>query len=253
MRRKLSIGIRLLRVLYSIVGRGRSWAASPLSRGKPLLIYSDSRGLNLSASAVYWHYPRRLSFKFPTEQKLCPHKWTTFADFYEFALKNDLSRYRAVVLHLGVVDFSPRPWRMAREKIYGEKANSYNGIFGEHLMLSHMEKRALPMYEGDYTNNMFTLEMAELYLIPWLRTIPNIIWIGGNPIIKQWRGDYWKDRPENIHLVEDYFRLLDRSLDSVISLSDWSETEVKERTTDNIHLTKSGSDYIYNSILEKIK
>ena len=52
-------------------------------------------------------------------------------------------------------------------------------------------------YEGDKTNNMYSLEMAKEKLIPLLVRIPNLIFINSNRFVPNWEGDYKRGRPKN--------------------------------------------------------
>ena len=101
-------------------------------------------------------------------------------------------------------------------------------------------------YEEDKTINMYSLEMAYKFVIPRLLDIPNLIWIGINKIDVSWRGNYWKDRPKNIRIVEDYSRLFAKNLPCTLDLLHfWPVEEIRDYTFDNIHPNKQGSDFIF--------
>lgn len=108
-------------------------------------------------------------------------------------------------------------------------------------------------YEGDKTINLYSLEMAKKYIIPELLKIKNLIWISCNNIVDGWNGNYFRERPKNIKLIEKYSKLFCKYLPNVINLHVWSNDEVKKYTCDNMHLTNEGSDFIYTKLTNRIE
>ncbi|MFT7420413.1 MAG: hypothetical protein ACI9QN_001338, partial [Arcticibacterium sp.] len=88
--------------------------------------------------------------------------------------------------------------------------------------------------------------------------IPNLIWISCNPVLLGWRGNYRRDRPQNINLVNDFSEEMCEYLSGKekIDLTKWSADEVKKYTCDNIHLSNHGMELIkkcLNLILDERK
>ncbi len=197
-------------------------------------------------------YPGSLIRRYYVDPFLCPEKHTTIMDFLK-TYENSQNHYDIIIAHVGIVDFSPRHQSTALNEIYKIKKDWYDRIFGEANMLEYLNSNLGIKYEGDNTINMFSLQMAENRLIPYLNNIPNLIFIGCNNFVKGWQGNYFKPRPENISLVDDYSRLFCSNLHNAIDLSDWSDTEVKLYTYDNLHLTPEGGGILLSRIVEKIR
>jgi len=219
---------------------------------KRILLYTDSRGNYIKGHCNYKHYGKRLAEHFDVDMYLCPEKWTTTLDFLELCKRIRLEDYDAIVLHTAIVDASPRHQKIALEKIYPPKKAIFDEVFGEQRIWQHLNTDLGCEYEGDKTINLYSLDMAKEYLLPALKKIPNLIWIGGNRIVPGWRGNYWKERPANISFIEMYFNLFASELEHVVDLMGWSYDEIKRYTFDNMHPNKEGSDYIYEQLLQKI-
>lgn len=217
-----------------------------------ILLYADSRGKNIRGHCDYKHYGARLAEQFDVDMYLCPEKWTTTLDFLALCQHIRLEDYDAVILHSGIVDASPRHQRVAIEQIYRTKKTLFDGVFGERRIQEYLNTDLGCEYEGDKTINLYSLDMAKQCLLPILKKIPNLIWIGGNRIVPGWRGNYWKERPANISFIEMYFSLFASKLEHVVDLMGWSYDEVKRYTFDNMHPNKAGSDYIYERLLQQI-
>lgn len=217
--------------------------------GKKILLYTDSRGINIPGHYDFQHYSTRLILKYNVDAYLCPEKWTTILDFLALWKQTKIRNYDFVILHAGIVDASPRHQQVAYNKIYLDKKNIFDDVFSEKKISAYLKTDLKCDYEGDKTINMYSLQMAEENLIPRLIEIPNLIWIGTNRIDKTWRGNYWKERPENIQLVEEYSKLFTNKLPRVIDLLEaWSLAEVRYFTFDNVHPNKEGSEFIYRKI-----
>jgi len=212
-----------------------------------LLIVSDSRGLNLTRR-TFLAYPELLACRYRSVRKVHESKWTTLADVHRFGHKMRFSEFDAVVVHVGISDFSPRPRTSARDQLYAAKQADYDSLFGKQAMARHLSCDLGVPYEGESTQNMFSLEMAEASLLPWLRSIPNLVFVTGSPVLSDWTGDYWKPRPANIGMANDYFRLLDRGLPGTISQMHWDRPAILRYTTDSIHLNAAGHRYLADQI-----
>jgi hypothetical protein len=222
---------------------------------KRVLLYTDSRGDNVPGTEYYKHYSKRLDSKFVVDAYLCPEKWTTILDFLQLYYQvRSVQKYDWIILHCGIVDASPRHQSIAINKIYFPKKNIFDQIFGEETEKEYLLSDLGVEYEGEKTINMYSLSMAKEKLLPVLRSIPNLIWISSNRIVPGWRGNYWKDRPANIKLVEEYANLFLSELppSMTIDLMQWDYDLVKKNTYDNIHPNQFGSDQIYQMLLDVI-
>jgi len=225
------------------------------TKKKKIFLYTDSRGFDISQSDYkkkpFGFYTGDTIKEYCVDSYFCPEKHTTIIDFikkYEEINKE----YDAVIAHIGIVDFSPRHQAVALHEIYPLKKKWYDNIFGEEGMKEHLNSDFGISYEGDKTINMFSLDMAEKYLIPYLNKIPNLIFIGCNNLVKGWEGNYFKKRPENIFLLEEYSKVFCSKLQNTIDLTSWDDEDVMKYTYDNIHLTKKGGEILFGKIKRKI-
>jgi hypothetical protein len=243
-----------------------------------ILIFTDSRGQHITKGAGHQVYGDMLSslHGIEVEAYYCPFKWTTTADFLVSFNRKKLLEYDLVLLQTGIVDFSPRTQSSANfdlyeniaeenkenlalntrdysKKIKNHKKRFFDKIFGESSMKEHLQNPIDSYYNGEKTNNMYSLEMARIFLIPLLNNIPNLLYINTNKIVKDWNGDYPRERPTNMSLIHDYCDLFSKEITNCIDLSVWNESEIQKYTTDNVHLTEEGNRFIFNSVLEHIK
>lgn len=214
---------------------------------KKILVYSDSRGHEVTRPwnkhNPFSSYVKKLFLKYDVDYCLCPEFSTTFIDFLYWYKKrvNKGIRYDMVIAHLGLVDFSPRPVSMLREMIEAKKHKiEYLGLDVNEFK-SQLDNDFGYEYFGEKTNNFYTKSFFERSIIPKLKDIDGIIFIGCNPILLNWNGNYWRKRPENINIIMDYNAVLLREFpSSVVDISDWNELEIKKYTVDNIHLNRHG-------------
>lgn len=216
-----------------------------------LLLYTDSRG-----TAVETFYKQRNPFfsylKFFADYdvlyQFCPHKFTSILDFLKF-YENSKIKYDIIVLHCGIVDFAPRPVSSYESMLEGKR---------EYLVkrgwLHYFENRKdfLCDYEGEKTLQFISLAFLEQEIIPELKNIDNLIYVGINPVLHNWDGNYWRKRPSciNLQLIQDETLMI--NLGKTISLKDWCEQDIKYYTVDNVHYNKRGLDYIGQQVLKKI-
>lgn len=248
-------------------------------RKKRVLIFTDSRGQYKPAGSTYDIFSERLAKdpRLDVDLYMCPMKWTTTLDFLEQFPPKILNLYDHVILFTGIVEWSPRPANSAQadlydnhslanmenlgrntseysKKIVNNKKAMYDRIFGSEAMAAHFSRPFDTEYEGDKTINMYGLEMARERLIPALAAIPNLIFVTANRIVPGWEGDFKRGRPKNIAIIEDYSKLfateLTRAGVPVVDLLSWSTDEVRKYTCDNMHLTKQGSEYIYEILIK---
>lgn len=221
-------------------------------RNYKILLYTDSRGFDVRGVNDYLHYPQKLAKIFNIEMHICEEKWTTTLDFLKLLKNKNVKNYNLIILHTGIVDHSPRHQTTAIKKIYSNKKEIFNEVFGEKTITEHLHKDFNIEYEGDKTINLYSQDMAIQYLLPILKGIPNLLWISHNKIVPGWNGNYWKERPRNINVIEDYSILFSKNIPNVIDLMSWTYEEVKFYTFDNMHPNKEGSDFIYNEIIKFI-
>ena len=192
-----------------------------------ILIYTDSRGQHVPKGSSHMIYGKRIQEdpRFDVTLCLCKMKWTTTLDFLEY-LETDSDYYDLIILHTGIVEQSPRHQSIALNSLYrnekgpydyanfsktiggiiNQKKAIFDKVFGEIEMEKHLKTDLGVMYENEHTVNMYSLDMLQEKLIPRLKRIPNLVWISGNKIVPKWNGNYFKERPTNINLIEEYSR-----------------------------------------------
>lgn len=246
-------------------------------RKKRVLVFTDSRGQHKPAGQEHQIFGERLKSdsRLEVDLFLCPMKWTTTLDFLEMFDEARLAAYDAVVLWTGIVDWSPRPVSSAKNDLYdnagasnlenvglntrdyskkvvNNKREIFDRVFGAEAMGSYFSSPFDTLYANEKTSNMYGLDMAERHLIPRLAAIRNLVFINANRFVPGWEGDFKKGRPANISLTHAYSDLFSDALAAtakIIDLRKWSLEDVKYYTCDNIHVTKAGSDYIYDEIM----
>ncbi|QYK10448.1 hypothetical protein [Shewanella mangrovisoli] len=224
---------------------------SCLGDKKPLLLlYTDSRGTEIDSPLKqrnpFYSYLKYFR-DYKVDYKFCPYKFTSILDFLEF-YDNSNKQYKAIVLHCGIVDFAPRPM------------SSYNQMLS--LKFDYLERRGwleyfenrtdfLDEYLGEKTLQFMSVEFVENELIPLLKEVDNLIYVGINPVLNCWDGNYWRKRPSciNQQLVQDSLML--QELGGVI-LSSWDDLKVKKFTVDNVHYNKLGLDQIGKDIMSRL-
>ena len=215
------------------------------SRRRPrLLVYTDSRGLNVASRLVRRHYNgsyvHRLQWRYSTDYVVSPHSHTTILDFLNYVANRKLDAYDAIIMHCGIVDFSPRPLSNVERVRAGKQGMP---LFGE-LFAANAEYYANPWsveYEGEPTINLYSLEYLRTTLLPSLQAIPNLIWISPNRFVAGWNGNYARGRPANIgSVVAEFEAAVKAGLPRVVDLWKWSDREVRTFTIDNIHFSRPG-------------
>lgn len=247
---------------------------------KKILIFSDSRGQfvprGVNPDVLYTH---RLAKNpdYNCHLILCPMKWTTIADFIGLSSSLKLDDYEAVILHLGIVDWSPRPATSAvndvynssasanarnffsntqnyNEKVINNKKDFFDDIFGESRMREYLSNPFDVFYEGSPTVNMYSVDAAARFLLPILDKIPNLIFVNSNKILVDWDGDFVRGRPRNICMANKYASAFQEYLGEYkcINLLQWSDVDIRLNTCDNMHLTERGNDFVYREIHERL-
>ena len=227
-----------------------------LNRNKErILLYTDSRGYQIAdldcRKTPFKSYLYSFIKKYNCDVHICEEKHTTIFDFL-YLYENNIRRkkYDYVISHIGVVDFSPRPYNDI-ESILNLKKNKTIKIFGKEFFNKLID---LKIYEEEYfgvkTSAILAEENLELIGNKFSK-IPNHIWISCNPVDLKWRGNYPKDRPININMVNDKRKQLMNLLGNnvnIIDFTNFSLKEVRKYTCDNIHMSDEGMDLIKEKI-----
>lgn len=213
------------------------------------LVFTDSRGFEVlrpwNRRNPFSSYVSFLMAKYACDVYLCPKRHTSLLDFldvYESA-SND---YDVVVLHCGIVDFAPRPEHSFDEMYFAKVA-----LLEKYGIAQYFNKRMRHPgceYEGEPTYSFMSEEFVEEFIIPKLVGIKNLIYIGINPVLSEWRGNYWRERPSNINSQLKQDEKILSAIEKVINLSDKSDDWVKLNTVDNIHLSREGFNYIVKEL-----
>ncbi len=214
------------------------------NRRRPnVLVYTDSRGLNLAGRVTHRHYAgsyvHRLQWRYNVMYEVAPYSHTTILDFLAYAEAHDLTVFDAVVMHCGIVDFSPRPLSdIGRIRAAAIGRPGYEDMFGRNT-----EWHANPwpvQYAGEPTISLYSPAYLRTILLPRLQGVPNLIWINANRFVPGWEGNH-RGRPSNIEqVVSEFDQVLRPALPSVIDLRAWSLEAVQKFTLDNIHLNRAG-------------
>lgn len=208
---------------------------------KRILIYTDSRGYEISS--IFTRKSYRKSFiqelikKYNCDVFICPEKHTTFYDFFETHENFKKNKYDFVICLIGVVDFSPRPLSQIEPILKLKKYKiSNNFTFSDDLKKLTTQHDAF--YNGETTSSLVGLKLVPK-IVNKLNSINNLIWISCNPIDLNWRGNYFRDRPENINYVNEVSKsLISHEKNNnfhVIDHTNWNLEEVRKYTCDNIH------------------
>ena len=247
---------------------------------KKILVFTDSRGQHKPRGGEYLIFAERLRDEIKdthVDLVLCPMKWTTTLDFFEYAEQFDISKYDWVILYTGIVEWSPRPQLSAlndlynnldvkntkhwfensidySQKITNNKKSAFDFLFGEVNIKSYLNKPFEVEYEGQPTINMYSLEMAENSVAPKLKSFKNLVFVNSNRLLPDWEGDFKRGRPKNINVTHEYSDIISKFFDEsrLIDLRVWNAEEIKKYTCDNMHLTKDGSDWIFNELIKKL-
>lgn len=209
-----------------------------------VLIYTDSRGLNVSnpklakAKRHYGSHVAWLQRHYLVDHVVCPYSHTTIPDFLTYAEQHDLSAYSAVILQCGIVDFSPRPVS-SLDKV---RAAKHGQARFDDLFARNADFYATPYdveYEGEPTTSLYDVDYFGDVLSE-LAEIPNLLFITPNRFVPGWDGN-WRPRPSNIDpVVELYSSRAVERLDWVLDLREWDYDEIQRYTVDNIHFTRPG-------------
>lgn len=214
------------------------------NRRKPrVLIYADSRGRNITGPRKTHYlgsYIHSLQRSFHVTYSLTPHSHTTVVDFLNFADGVDLGGFDRIILHCGIVDFSPRPMSNL-EKVRAAKSGQprFDALFAANA--AYYADPWDTMYMGEPTISLYSPQYLCDEIVPALVAIPNLTWISSNHFVPGWEGNYARGRPANIEqVVQGLDRQMRAAIPDVVDLSDWTPGKVQACTVDNIHLSRHG-------------
>ncbi len=214
-----------------------------------ILIYTDSRGYEITSILnkrnPFSSYCGQLIKTYNATVHICPEKHTTIIDFLDVFDKRKCE-YDLVILHCGVVDFSRRPLGQLRN-IYQLKHNKMVNLgFSEQDLINNCVQNTGFYYNGEKTGCIYTSDQFLNIIIPKLKLIKELVFIGCNPVLLDWRGSYWQDRPQDINSLLDYCEIAKKEIKNTIDLSEWSPEDIKTYTDDNIHPNKQGYSKLTN-------
>lgn len=208
-----------------------------------VLVYADSRGLNLASplgKTGYETYVWQLRRNYHLAYSLCPEKYTTIIDFIEFMRRHDASLFDAVVCHCGIVDFSPRPLS-SLDQVKQSKAGirGYDELFEANE--DYYRRPFVETYFGEQTINLYSEEYLTERVLPRLLEIPRLIWLNSSRVLPGWDGNYHRGRPANLdEVVSRFDAAMMAGLPDYVDLKGWSPEEIKKLTIDNVHFTAAG-------------
>ena len=215
-----------------------------------ILVFTDSRGFEVTK---FWNrknpfssYISNLIFDYSCTVKLCPEKFTSLLDFLDFFERVNSEDYDCIILHCGIVDFAPRP-ESSFDLMYFSKLH-YSIKYPVFDIIDKARREPGPKYQTEFTYSFLTEEALTNIILPKLKKITNLLYIGISPVLNTWDGNYWRKRPKNINEQLKLDKLMKKEIGNFISLSELDESEIKRFTSDNVHYTKLGFDYIYKQL-----
>lgn len=227
--------------------------------GYPKVLYfSDSRGFLVGSYVGYKNHFRnsivgRLNRKFAVKTEINKYSHTTLADLFSDYSIEDLNSFDFLVIHLGVVEFSPRrnvdAVAIRNDKLKKlEKVKITKSSAEEKGFLQALNARTEASYENDVTDSIVNADLYKKYMEKLESVNVPIIAITTQAVLDDWRGNYWRARPSNMNS----FLTLEREFWSkvtpyVIHLPD-DEYLIKKFTMDNIHPTKLGFNYLAEGV-----
>lgn len=238
----------LLRRVGKIVHQCRDVYYRLKNKNRPrLLVFTDSRGYEVvkpwNRKSPYASYVGELCKQYYVDHVICPEFSTTVVDFlYEYQQRLlQGKQYDAVIAHVGVVDYSPRPVSMLDDMMQ-VKSNKLASLFpNTSFDFTGYHNDYFPsLYFGKPVKNFYSKAFLTEEIIPQLTAIDNLIMIGCSPVLTDWHGNYWRERPENMNMILDYSTICKEHLPQFIDYSHWSPEQIKHFTVDNIHLSHAG-------------
>jgi hypothetical protein len=221
---------------------------------KKVLIYTDSRGFEVTKP---WNrknalssYIKNIVKQYTCDVIICPEKHTSLLDFLDYYESNNI-KYNHVILHCGIVDFAPRP-----ESSFDEMYKAKLKLLRKYNLISKISKDYRKFgvkYEGEATISFLDFNTLKSEIIPKLSKIDNLIYIGINRVLPDWNGQYWRKRPVNINEQLVLNDVILECIDQKVDLSKLTDKQIMDLTSDNVHFTNAGFDYIYNEISQILR
>tara|TARA_R110001592_G_scaffold56881_4_gene173090 strand:- start:6185 stop:6958 length:774 start_codon:yes stop_codon:yes gene_type:complete len=244
------INVLIYKAYFSLLGfirRGR----------KKLFIYTDSRGYDVndwrSKKNPRSSYIMKLLQRQNVTAKICEYKHTTLLDFIDDIRSVNCSSYDCLVLHVGVVDFSPRPLVSAL-KLRELKLEKVARCFGDNAVQEFSLAKHAEMYRGEETASLYSTDFLEKYIIPFINNLNvKVIWLPVNEVLSSWSGNYAGVRPVNMNVILQYQQVIDsNAYGCVVPRIINREQDVKCLTVDNIHFSKAGMSEIFRIISDEL-
>lgn len=228
-------------------------------RKDKIFVYTDSRGFEISKiynrKTPFSSYLLFLVKNYNCDLYICPEKHTTIFDFLFQLQKNNNKKFKHVISHIGVVDFSPRPISTINS-ILNLKRDKIQTCFSPAFFNKIYNLKVYPEeYLGEKTSSIVPSELIPDIAKAFNR-IDNLIWITCNPVDINWRGNYKNDRPLNINMVYTKSILMIKELNEkikIIDLTKFSIEEIHKYTCDNIHLSWDGMVLIEKKLKKILK
>jgi len=224
---------------------------------RKIYIFTDSRGYRVDRwyckKNPFLSYVSGLLMHNNARYSICRYKHTTLIDFlYDWKNAND-DGVEYIILHAGVVDFSPRSYSQALS-ILRKKSSRIAALFGESALDDFKPCRYSVNYDGEETASLYSIDVLKKYIIPAINSLkPNVVWIGVCPVLNDWLGNYAKRRPENINVILDYQASVNSDFSGcLVDISSWSANEIMNHTIDNIHLTSDGNRFVLNALNSRL-
>ncbi len=223
---------------------------------KKLFVYTDSRGFEISKiknrKSPFSSYLSYLVKNYNCDVFICPEKHTTVFDFLDKYNEYKHKNYQSVIAHIGVVDFSPRPASQI-EAILNLKKKKIEMCFNTDFFTQINDLKIYPdKYMNEDTASILPVELIN-QVADAFNKIDDLIWVTCNPVDLNWRGNYKRDRPININMVNDKSIVMKELLDDQVRIIDFTEfsmDEVHKYTCDNIHMSEEGMKLIENKLKE---
>lgn len=207
------------------------------------LLLADSRGVNTATlekcpyKVQYDHYPERLRRLLGNELTVDIEPWNLLvANFSKV-----VSWVGRVVVHLGIVDWTYRS-RKSLAKLVAD--NDLDGLWND-----YRAQRSGLIYKGEDAQNLYPVEVVTGFVA----SIPRIIYVGAMPLLEDFPNPLRTyPRPVGCRQRIAAYDAAMRGNPAVtpIDMSNLTDEEVCRYTIDSVHLTKEGSDYVYERIVE---
>lgn len=212
-------------------------------RKRRVLIYTDSRGLNLTRRINAHHFGGHVDLlrkHLNVSYVVCPFSHTTLLDFLNHVATLRTDDFDAVIMQCGVVDFSPRPLsNIAKIRAGKVDEPGFNELFSANA--SYHERPWNVLFEGEQTISLYSQSYLQACILPRLQAIPGLVWVSSNNFVPGWEGNFERGRPTNINDVVGRFDdTMKTALPRVVDLHQWSSAEVQEFTVDNVHFSRAG-------------